>query len=97
MHGITSLDAGQASTEAVARWARSRWGIENKIHYVRDSSSAKTISTPTSAHPPTPRATIRNLALGLIRLAGITEIKRALERIAADRTRIVPILAASRP
>jgi hypothetical protein len=42
-------------------------------------------------------ALIRNLAPGLIRLAGITEIKRALERIAADRTRIVPILAASRP
>jgi hypothetical protein len=42
-------------------------------------------------------ALIRNHALGLIRLAGITEIKWALERIAADRTRIVPILAASRP
>jgi hypothetical protein len=42
-------------------------------------------------------ATFGNLALGLLRLAGITEIKRTLERIAANRTRILPILAASRP
>lgn len=38
-------------------------------------------------------ATLRNLALGLLRLAGITQIKRTLERIAADRTRIFPIIA----
>jgi integrase/recombinase XerD len=34
-------------------------------------------------------------AIGLIRLAGHTQIK--LQRIAADRTRILPLLAASRP
>ncbi len=33
VHGITSLDVEQASAEAVARWVRSHWGIENKIHY----------------------------------------------------------------
>jgi hypothetical protein len=38
-------------------------------------------------------ATLRNLALGLLRLAGVTHIKRTLEHIAADRTRIVPIFA----
>jgi len=40
-------------------------------------------------------ATVRNLALGLLRLAGITQIIRTLERIAADRTRIVPLIAAA--
>jgi hypothetical protein len=40
-------------------------------------------------------ATLRNLALGLLRLAGITEITRTLQRIAADRTRILPIIAAT--
>ena len=42
-------------------------------------------------------AMFRNLAIALIRLAGVTEIKRTLEHIAAERTRILPILAASRP
>jgi hypothetical protein len=32
----------------------------------------------------------RNLAIGLIRLAGRTQIKRTLEHLAADRTRILP-------
>ncbi|MFI9387134.1 hypothetical protein [Kutzneria sp. NPDC052558] len=39
-------------------------------------------------------AILRNLALGLLRLAGITQIIHTLQRIAADRTRILPIMAA---
>lgn len=38
-------------------------------------------------------AMIRNLALAVLRLTGHTEITRTLQRIAADRTRIMPILA----
>jgi hypothetical protein len=41
-------------------------------------------------------ALLRNLVIGLIRLAGLTQIKRTAERIAADRMRILPILAAAR-
>jgi hypothetical protein len=33
------------------------------------------------------------LALGLLRLSGIAQVKRTLECIAGDRTRILPILA----
>lgn len=40
-------------------------------------------------------ATLRNLALGLLRLAGITQITRTLQRNAADRTRIIPIITAA--
>ncbi|MEA2136844.1 MAG: hypothetical protein QOC68_4754 [Solirubrobacteraceae bacterium] len=40
-------------------------------------------------------AALRNLALVLLRLAGITQITRTLERIAADRTRILPLIAAA--
>jgi len=42
-------------------------------------------------------AMLRNLAIGLIRLVGLTQITRTPERIAADRMRILPLLAASRP
>lgn len=37
---------------------------------------------------------MHNLAISLLRRAGVTEIKRATERIAANRTRILPMLAA---
>jgi hypothetical protein len=39
--------------------------------------------------------TLRNLTLGLLRLAGIAQITRTRQRIAADRTRIFLIIAAA--
>jgi hypothetical protein len=39
--------------------------------------------------------TVRNLVLGLLRLAGVTQITRTLQRIAADRTRIFSVVAAA--
>jgi hypothetical protein len=40
-------------------------------------------------------AILRNLALGLCRLARVSQIKRLTESIAADRMRILPVLAAA--
>lgn len=97
VHGITSLDTTQASAETLARWVRAHWSIENRLHYVRDVVFAEDDQhayTGASAHA---MAMIRNLAIGLIRLAGHTQIKRTLQHLAADRTRILPLLAASRP
>lgn len=37
----------------------------------------------------------RNLAIALIRLSGTSRITQTLQRIAADRSRILPLLAAS--
>lgn len=95
MHGVTSLTATQATPEVIAGLIRQHWGIENKIHWVRDtvwSEDDQHAYAGTGAHV---MATLRNLALGLLRLAGITQIKRTLERIAGDRTRILPIIAAA--
>lgn len=38
-------------------------------------------------------ATLRNVAIGLLRLNGITEIKRTIEWVGRDRTRALPLLA----
>lgn len=95
VHGITSLHVEQATAEAVAQYVREHWGIENKIHWVRDAvfdEDAQHAYLGSSAHA---MAMIRNLAIALIRLAGHHQIKRTLEHIAADRTRILPLLAAS--
>jgi hypothetical protein len=39
--------------------------------------------------------TIRNLALSLLRLAGIAQITRTLQRIAAGRTQIFSVVTAA--
>lgn len=93
VHGVTSLDTGQATAGQIAALIRKHWGIENRSHWVRDvvyREDDQHAYAGTGAHV---MATLRNLALGLLRLAGMTRIKRTLEHIAADRTRIFPIMA----
>jgi predicted transposase YbfD/YdcC len=92
---VTSLTAEQAGPGAIARLVRRHWGIENQIHWVRDvvyREDHQHAYAGTGAHV---MAALRNLALGLLRLAEITQITRTLERIAADRTRILPFIAAA--
>jgi predicted transposase YbfD/YdcC len=94
VHGVTSLDPATPPAR-IAAHAHSHWSIENTSHRVRD-----TVYTEDHQHAHTggtaqAMAMIRNLALALIRLAGHTQITRTLQRIAADRIRILPLLAAS--
>jgi predicted transposase YbfD/YdcC len=97
VHGITSLGPHEATADAIAHWVRQHWGIENKIHWVRDVVFAEDHQNSYLGATAHAMALFRNLAIGLIRLAGHTQIKRTLEHIAADRTRILDLLAASRP
>jgi len=98
VYGITSL--AEATAEAIGRRTvrvRHHWGIENKIHWVRDVVFAEDHQNAYLGAAAHGMALFRNLAIGLIRLAGHTQIKRTVERLAADRTRILPLLAASHP
>jgi len=92
-HGITSLR--EATAEAIGRWVRQHWDVENKIHWVRDVIFAEDHQNAYFGATAHSMALFRNLAIGLIRLAGRTQIKQTLEHLAADRTRILPLLAAS--
>ena len=95
VHGVTSLSAERADAEAVACWVRGHWGIENKAHWLRDAVFAEDGQHAYVGAAAQVMAMFRNLAIALLRLAGVTKIIRTLERIAADRTRILPLLAAS--
>ena len=97
VHGVTSLSAAPADPAKIAALVRGHWSIENRSHWVRDAvwrEDNQYAYAGTGAHT---IATLRNPALGLLRLAGITKIKRALKHVAADRTRIFPIMAAAVP
>jgi predicted transposase YbfD/YdcC len=96
-YGVTSLNTDRASARDIGGLVRAQWGIENKIHWVRDVVFAEDHQYAYTGNGAHTMAMLRNLAIGLIRLAGRTEIKRTLEWIAADRMRILPLLAASTP
>lgn len=89
MFAITSLPPDQASAAELAGLVRGHWGIENRLHWVRDTAyreDASQVRTGNAAHL---MATIRNLAISLHRLAGASRVQfcivHKLDRLARNR------------
>jgi hypothetical protein len=66
---------------------------DNRVHYVRDTAWHEDACRAHLGNGPRNLAVLRNLALGLLRLHGITKIKETLEYIAGDRNRALQFLA----
>lgn len=86
----------QAAAEAVARFVRDHWGIETNLHWVRVVFGEDAHHAYLGAAAQV-MAMFCNLAIAFIRLSGTSRITQTLQSIAAGRTRILPLLAASRP
>lgn len=91
VHGITSLDPGRGTPATLASLTQGQWGIES-VHWIRDTAYAEDANTSYTGEGPQVMATIRNIAISLPHLAGITEITRTLQRITRDRTRALLFL-----
>ena len=61
-------------------------------HAFRDTAYAEDASTGYTGNGPQVMATLRNLAISLLYLSGVTEITRTLQAIARDRIRILDYL-----
>jgi predicted transposase YbfD/YdcC len=79
--GMTSLTADQAGPEHLAGYVRTHWSIENKIHWVRDVTLSEDISKVRTDSRPRTMATLRNLAIGLIRQSDHTRIAATIRKI----------------
>ena len=91
VHAVTSLDENQASAADLARLARGQWSIES-VHWLRDTAWAEDANTGYAGNGPQAMATLRNLAVSLLYLSGVTEITRTLQAIARDRNRVLDYL-----
>lgn len=90
--GVTSLSAREATGEHLAGYIRGHWAIENKIHWVRDVTFREDASRTRTRSRPRVMATLRNLAIGLIRQTGRTKIAATLRQIRYDPTLLRTIL-----
>jgi predicted transposase YbfD/YdcC len=72
--GVTTLTPANSTPAHVATHIRGHWGIENRSHYVRDVTYREDASRVGRANKPRVMATLRNIAISLIRLAGHTTI-----------------------
>nr|WP_254716637.1 transposase [Actinomadura sp. WMMB 499] len=81
---ITSLTSAQASPQRLALLGRGRWGIENKIHHVRDVTFGEGASRTRTGHGPQNMATLRNQAIGALRSTGHANIAAARRAMSHD-------------
>jgi predicted transposase YbfD/YdcC len=78
IYAITSLTAIQASTAELAAIARGHWLIEDRLHWVRDMDWDEDRSQVRTANGPRVMASLRNLAITILRLTGEASIAAAL-------------------
>jgi predicted transposase YbfD/YdcC len=91
-YAITSLPAAQAHPDQLAGWIRGHWKIENQLHWVRDVTFGEDASTARTGTGPHVMATLRNLVISILRLAGHASIARALRHAARHPDRAFRLL-----
>jgi predicted transposase YbfD/YdcC len=92
VYAVTDLTAPQASPTQLAELLRGHWRIENGLHYVRDVAFTEDASRVRTGTAPRAMATLRNLAIGALRLAGITNIAAGLRHTGRDPARPLTVL-----
>jgi len=96
VYAVTSLTAVQASPARLADYVRGHWAIE-ALHHVRDTTFAEDASQVGAGATPRAMASLRNLAIGILRAHGHRNIAAALRRNARDATRVLPLLGITSP
>lgn len=77
-YAVTSLAITQASPDQLAAWIRGHWGIEDRLHWVRDLDFDEDRSQIRTTAGPQIMASLRNLAITILRPAGTSNIAAAL-------------------
>jgi predicted transposase YbfD/YdcC len=92
VHAVTSLKPERADAEVIGILVRGHWGIENRLHWVRDVTYDEDRSQLRTASAPHAMASLRNLSIGLLRLAGVANIASALRWVGRRPERALALL-----
>jgi predicted transposase YbfD/YdcC len=92
VYAITDLAPHQAQPDELAAWIRGHWQIENGLHWIRDVTFAEDLSQVHTGAAPQVMAALRNLAISLHRLAGATNIAKALRHHGRNALRPLQLL-----
>jgi len=80
VYGISSLSPEHASPQRLLALSRNHWTIENRLHWVRDVTFDEDRSRVRKGAGAQVMASLRNLAISLLRIAGASYIAPALRR-----------------
>ena len=87
VYAVTSLTATQASPAELADILRGHWTIEDRLHWVRDATYDEDRSQVRTRNGPRVMASLRNLAITIMRLTGVINIAAALRHHARQPNR----------
>jgi hypothetical protein len=90
---ITSLTPQQADAGRLLALLRGHWGIENRLHWVRDVTYDEDRSQVRSGAAPQVCAACRNLAIALLRRAGADNIAAATRTYAGRPHTAIALIA----
>ncbi len=91
-YAITSLTAERASAAELLGFNRGHWGIENRLHWVRDVSLGEDACRAKAQHCPQNLAALRNVGLTLLRKSGVKEILSTLRDFATRPQELLKFL-----
>jgi len=95
VYAITSLTADEAGPDRLLQLSRDHWGIENKLHYVRDVSCREDRSRTNAGPAPQVLAAVRNTALTLLRRLGFKPVE-GFEHFAESREAAIDVVFGKR-
>ena len=91
-YAVTSLTPERADPARLLALVRGQWEIENRLHWVRDVTFDEDRSQVRTGHAPRVMATLRNLAISVLRRAGATNIAAGLRGAGRNPTRALGLL-----
>lgn len=76
VYAITSLGTDKAGAADLLRLSRAHWGIENRLHHVRDVTGREDQARTNAGHAPQVLAALRNTTLTMLRRLGFKACRR---------------------
>jgi hypothetical protein len=90
--GLTNLTPAQADPARLSAYVRQHWGIEPRLHDVRDMTYDEDRSQVRTANGPRVMATLRNTAISLLRRLGLPNIQRAVDHLGRRPDQVARLL-----
>lgn len=91
-YAISSLPRQRADAATLLKSWQGHWGIENRLHWVRDVSFGEDKCQVKLGSGPENLAAFRNAAISLLRLAGVQEIAPTLRDFAYQSRKLLRFL-----
>lgn len=95
VYAVTSLTHSQTDPSELAGYLRGHWIIEDRLHWVRDVTFGEDLSQVRTGGGPRMMASLRNLVISILRLAGHANLAKAVRYIGRDVDRALKLLVTS--